>query len=202
MKQIILAITGASGAPYARRLAQCLADADVHVHLVISPYGRQLLADELGIRRLTVESLLGRDADNVTLYNHRDQAARISSGSFITHGMVICPCSSNTLAAVAAGIADNLVTRAAMVTLKEHRRLILVPRETPLSQIEIRNMLRISEAGGIICPASPGFYMRPTSVNDLLDFMAGRVLDLLGMPHALKTRWDPKASSVPAEGTD
>ncbi|TWT43644.1 putative aromatic acid decarboxylase [Phycisphaerae bacterium RAS1] len=202
MKQIILAITGASGAPYARRLAQCLAAADVHVHLVISPYGRQLLADELGIHRLTSESLLGRAAENVTLYNHRDQAARIASGSFLTHGMVICPCSSNTLAAVASGLADNLVTRAAMVTLKEHRRLILVPRESPLGQIEIRNMLRVSEAGGIICPASPGFYMRPTSINDLLDFMAGRVMDLLGIPHALNTRWDPKSQAGEIEEAD
>lgn len=191
MKQIVLAITGASGAPYARRLAQLLADASVHVHVVVSAPGRRILADELGLRELSVAGLLGRPAEHFTLYNHRDVGARIASGSFLTHGMIICPCSSHTLAAVANGLGDNLITRAAMVTLKEGRRLVLVPRETPISQIEIANMLRLSQAGAIICPASPGFYMKPTTVDDLVNFVVGRVLDLVGLPHQLNTRWSP-----------
>ncbi len=187
-----MAITGASGAPYARRLAQCLVERDVHLHLVVSPYGARILADELGIKRVDLAALLGHEPSNATLYAHRDQGARLSSGSFITDAMVVCPCSSNTLAAIAAGTADNLITRAAMVTLKEHRRLILVPREMPLSQIEIANMLRISQAGGLICPACPGYYMQPQRVADLVDFVVGRVLDLLEIPHDLNTRWAPQ----------
>jgi flavin prenyltransferase len=191
VRQIVLAITGASGAIYARRLGQCLVRGGAHVHLVASPHGLRLLSDELGIRKLTAAALLGDPTTAVTLYPARDIGARIASGSFHTDGMVICPCSSNTLAAVAAGTADNLITRAALVTLKEARRLVLVPRETPLSQIEIANMLRISQAGGILCPASPGFYMLPKTIDELVDFVAGRVLDLLGVPHELHTRWNP-----------
>lgn len=192
MKHIVLAITGASGAPYARRVAQLLVDQpDVHLHLVISPFGQRILADELGVREFSIAALLGRAADNATRYGHNDSGSRLASGSFITHGMVVCPCSSNTLGAIAAGIADNLITRAAMVTMKEARRLVLVPREMPLGQIEISAMLTASRAGAIICPACPGFYMNPTRVEDLVDFVAGRVLDLLSIPHALRTRWSP-----------
>jgi 4-hydroxy-3-polyprenylbenzoate decarboxylase len=191
MKQIVLAVTGASGVAYGRRLAQCLVEQPLHLHLLISPRAREVAADELSLRPITVESWFGRPVENVTLYAHRDVGARIASGSFLTHGMVVCPCSSHTLAAIAAGLGDNLVTRAAMVTLKEARRLIVVPREMPMSQLEIENMLRLSRAGAIICPASPGFYMRPTRVEELLDFVAGRVMDLLGLPHELRTRWNP-----------
>lgn len=194
MKQIVLGITGASGALYARRLTQLLVAGDVHLHLVASPAAREVIADELGLASLTVESWVGRPADNVTLYPHRQLGARIASGSFPTDGMVICPCSSHTLAAIAGGLGDNLITRAAMVTLKEARRLILVPREMPISQVEIRNMLRLSRAGVIICPACPGFYMRPTRIEELVDFVVGRVLDLLGINHSLDTRWDPARS--------
>lgn len=196
MRQFVLAITGASGAPYARRLAQLLVRGDAHVHLVVSPPGQRLLADELGIRHLTIEALIGEPASNLTLYPNRDIGARIASGSFRTDGMVICPCSSHTLAAVAGGLGENLITRAAMVTLKEHRRLILVPREMPLSQIEIANMLRASQAGAIICPAAPGFYMLPQRVEDLIDFVVGRVLDLLDFPHSLNIRWNPANSAT------
>lgn len=200
MKQIVMGITGASGAPYARRLAQCLIELpDVHTHLIVTPPGVRILADELGIRRLSIETLTGRAAENATLHSHRDIGARVASGSFLTAGMVICPCSSNTIAAVASGLGDNLVTRAAMVTLKEHRRLVVVSREMPLSQIEITNMLRISQAGGIICPASPGFYMLPTSIDEIVDFVVGRVMDLLGLPHTLNTRWDPTKSALGAD---
>lgn len=197
MKQIILAITGASGAAYSRRLAACLVAQDVHLHLVISPYGQRVMADELDIRRTSLEALLGHTPPNATLYPYHDQGARIASGSFLTHGMVICPCSSNTLGAVASGTADNLIARAAAVTLKERRRLVLVPREMPLSRIELDNMLRITDAGGVICPASPGFYLRPQSVDELVDFVVGRVLDLLDVPHDLHTRWDPQRHARP-----
>lgn len=194
MKQLVLGITGASGAPYARQLAQCLVDADLHLHVVVSGPGREVIADELGITHFSLEALLGRAASNATLYGPREIGARIASGSFLTDGMIICPCSSHTLAAVANGLADNLVTRAALVTMKEARRLIVVPREMPLSPIEIENMLKLSRAGAIICPACPGFYMKPRSVEQIVDFVVGRVLDLLGLPHALNTRWDPQQS--------
>lgn len=191
MTHLVLGVTGASGAPYARRLAQCLAAQDLHLHLCISPAAARVMRDELDLRQVSVESLIGREAPNVTLYSHRDIGARIASGSFVTAGMAICPCSSHTLAAVASGLGDNLITRAAMVTLKEARRLVLVPREMPLSAVELENMLRLARAGAVICQACPGFYMRPQSVADIVDFVVGRVLDLLGLPHDLRTRWDP-----------
>jgi 4-hydroxy-3-polyprenylbenzoate decarboxylase len=188
-----MAVTGASGAVYARRLARGIVDAGAHLHLVVSPYGQRVFADELGVRRLTLEALLGTEPRSATAYSYRDLGAKIASGSFHTDGMVICPCSSNTLAGVAAGLAGNLVTRAALVTLKEARRLILVTREMPLSQIELANMLRVSQSGGIICPASPAFYLMPSTIDDLVAFVVARVLDLLGLPHALSARWDPHA---------
>lgn len=189
-----MAITGASGAVYARRLAGCIVESDAHLHLVVSPHGQRVLTDELDLPGVTAGTLIGRPVENATLYPPLDHYARIASGSFPTDGMVICPCSSNTLAAVAGGLAENLITRAALVTLKEARRLVLVPRETPLAQIEIANMLRISQAGGIICPACPAFYMNPQSVSDLVDSVVGRVLDLLGVPHQLRVRWQPPAN--------
>ena len=191
-KRIVVAITGASGAAYAQRLLECLATADVDVHLVISPYGRRLLAEELSITEPTPKNLVGPNlAKAITPHAYREVGDRLASGSFITHGMVICPCSSNTLGEVAAGLGGNLISRAAAVHLKENRKLILLPREMPLSQIELSNMLRISRAGGIICPASPGFYMLPRRVEDLLDFVAGKLCDLLSVPHELNTRWNP-----------
>jgi len=193
MKHIVMAITGASGAPYARQLARCLVQQDLHLHLVVSPPGRAVLRDELGLEHFSVEALIGQPAENVTLYNPNDIGARIASGSFLTAGMVICPCSAHTLASVAAGLGDNLITRAAMVTLKEARRLVLVPREMPLGTIEIENMLRLSRVGAVICPASPGFYTHPQRIDDLVDFVVGRVLDLLGLRHDLETRWVPPA---------
>jgi polyprenyl P-hydroxybenzoate/phenylacrylic acid decarboxylase-like protein len=192
VKQIVLAITGASGARYARELARRLAQSGCGLHLVASRFGRRVLRHELGLLELTAETLVGGPAPRATLYSYRDLGAAIASGSFPTDGMVICPCSSNTLAKVAGGLADNLVTRAALVTLKEARRLILVTREMPLSQIEIANMLRVSQGGGIICPASPGFYTGPQSIDDLVAFVVGRVLDLLSLPHDLPTRWPPE----------
>jgi len=187
--RIVVAVTGASGAPYARRLVQALADAGVDVHLVVSPYGRRLLADELDIREATVEAIVGRPAANVIMHGYRDLGSALASGSFLTQGMAICPCSSNTLGAVAAGLGDNLISRAAHVHLKERRRLVLLTREMPLSHIELSNMMRLSEAGAIICPAAPGFYLRPTSIAELVDFVTGKMLDLLGIDHDLPMRW-------------
>lgn len=195
-RRIVVGVTGASGAEYARRLVECLCDAGVDVHLVVTVYGRQLLRDELGLTEVSARSLLGRECHHLTLYNYRDVGAKIASGSFRTDGMIICPCSGNTLAAVAAGLADNLLDRAAAVTLKEGRRLIVVPREMPMSRIELENALRINQAGGIICPAAPGFYMLPQTVGDLVDFVVGKLLDLVDVPHRLNTRW---ADRVDAE---
>ena len=200
MKQIVMAITGASGARYARRLAQCILQGDVHLHLLASHFGLRLLAEELGLRQLTPETLVGGPAPNATMYRYRDVGARLASGSFRADGMIVCPCSSNTLAAIAAGLADNLITRAALVTLKEARRLVLVTREMPLGQIELGNMLRISQAGGIICPAAPGFYLQPNTIDDLVDFVVGRVLDLLDLPHELNVRWNPDHDAMLGEG--
>jgi len=188
---VVLAITGASGAAYAVRLLRGLLGAGRHVHLAISPLGRRLLSDELDIREVNAGSLVGGATDRLFLYDFEGVGSRLASGTFLTDGMVVCPCSSNTLGAIAAGIADNCITRAAAVHLKERRRLILVHREMPVSRIDLENMLRVDAAGGIICPAAPGFYGRPTSIDDLVDFVAGKVLDLLGVEHELLRRWQP-----------
>jgi len=193
-RRIVVGITGASGAAYARRLVQCLVASDVEVHLVCSPLGRRLLNDELGINEPSAESLVGHETERLMIYDHRDVGCRLASGSFLTDGMIICPASTNTMAAIAAGLGDNLIARAAAVTLKERRRLIVVPREMPWTAIDLRNALRVSEAGGIICPASPGFYMGPEKVDDLVDFVVGKLLDLVGVEHQLDVRWDePRA---------
>ncbi len=188
-KEIVVAVTGASGGPYAVRLIDCLESGGANVHLIASPMGRKLLADECDIETLDTESLLGRASDRLRIYNYRDVGCRLASGSTTTHGMVICPCSSNTLGAVASGLGDNLIARSAQVTIKEARRLILLHREMPLSAIDLENMLKLNRAGAIICEASPGFYMRPQSVQDLVDFVVGRILDLLDVPHTLNTEW-------------
>ena len=174
-----MAITGASGAPYAQSLAQQIVNSDAHLHLIISPPGRKLLFDELGLRQVSVATLVGRSVPNATLYAYRDIGATLASG-----------------------LGDNLIDRAAAVTLKQARRLILVHREMPLSQIDIANMLRLSQAGAVICPASPGFYLLPKTVNDLVDFVVGRVLDLLGVPHDLDIRWEPAESARAASAQE
>ncbi len=189
VKQIVVGITGASGAPYAAKLIKEIIGSGAHVHLVITPFGRRLLFDELGITEISSAALIDAASNRLTIYNYKDVGAKIASGSFLTDGMIVCPCSSNTLAAIAAGLADNLLNRSAAVTLKESRRLILVPREMPMSRIDLLNALRLNEAGAIVCPASPGFYMLPKSVDDLVDFVVGKLLDLLEVPHDLNTRW-------------
>ncbi len=195
-KRVVLAVTGASGAAYARRLLEQLVVADVEVHLIVSSWGRVLFHDELGIEDVTLESLLGdasllgRAGECVTVHPYKDVGSTLASGSFLTDAMVICPCSSHTLGEISAGIGNTLISRAAAVTLKERRLLVLVPRETPTGHIDLLNMVRLSEAGAVICPASPGFYLNPTCVDDLVDFMVGKILDLVGVSHELNTRWE------------
>jgi 4-hydroxy-3-polyprenylbenzoate decarboxylase len=188
-RKIVVGISGASGAAYARRLVQMLIAADVQVHLVVSPLGQRLLHDELGMEGVDLESLAGRSDHGIVLHNHRDVGASIASGSFVHDGMVVCPCSNNSLAAIAHGMSENLLHRAASVTLKERRPLILVHREMPLSLVEIRNMEQVTLAGAIVAPANPGFYMLPQSIEEIVDFVVARVLDLLRIPHSLQTRW-------------
>jgi 4-hydroxy-3-polyprenylbenzoate decarboxylase len=216
MHNIIVGITGASGALYARRLIECLVQApqapesagsasghgagagsepEIAVHVVMSPMGRRLLADELGISPPTVESILGRPCERVVIHNYNDLGSRLASGSFPTRGMVICPCSSNTLGALASGLGGNLLNRAAQVTLKERRRLVLIYREMPMSLIDLQNAQRLTEAGAVFCPASPGFYMLPQDIGDVVDFVVGKILDLVGVAHALNTRWEPGKTS-------
>jgi 4-hydroxy-3-polyprenylbenzoate decarboxylase len=192
--EIVTAITGASGALYAVRFVQGLVAAGVNVHLVVSPLGRRLLHDELGMEGVDVDAIAGAREHTITLYNYNDVGSRLASGSFLHDGMVIVPCSSNTLAECAHGLGDNLISRAAAVTLKERRKLILVHREMPLSPIDVNNYKMLSDAGAIVAPANPGFYLNPTTVGEVVDFVAGKLLDLVGVKHEFVRRWDPKAS--------
>jgi 4-hydroxy-3-polyprenylbenzoate decarboxylase len=184
MRDLVIAITGATGAIYGVRLLQALrADPGIRTHLLLSSAGVLNLKQELNMGRAEAEAL----ADVV--HNVRDVGASIASGSFQTDGMVIAPCSMKTLAAVAHGLADNLITRAADVTLKERRRLILMVRETPFNLAHIRNMEAVTLMGGIIFPPLPGFYHRPQSIDDMINHTVGRVLDLLNVAHELTPRW-------------
>ena len=192
--KIVTAITGASGALYARRFIRGLVESQVDVHLIVSPLGRRLLHDELGMETIDVAALAGGDASSVTLHNYNDVGSILASGSFLHDGMVVVPCSSNTLAEIAHGIGDNLIARAAAVTLKERRRLVLAHREMPLSPIDVNNYKILSDAGVVLAPCNPGLYLNPTTLEELVDFVAGKLLDLVGVPHAMQTRWDPKAA--------
>jgi flavin prenyltransferase len=218
-RNIVLAITGASGAIYALRLLEILLEAGRHVHLTISPAGRLVVRQELGIdvaldqfdpRQLVLaadsphrrgmpaaisEVLSGSAAASLarggrlTYYHVDDLFAPIASGSFLTDAMVICPCSGSTLGAVVHGTGENLIHRAAGVHLKERRKLIVVPRETPLSTIHLENMRRAAEAGAVVLPAMPGFYHGAQSIRDLVDFVVARICDQLGVDNALMRRW-------------
>jgi 4-hydroxy-3-polyprenylbenzoate decarboxylase len=194
---IVTAITGASGAAYAQRFIQGLVAAGVNVHLVISPFGRRLLRDELGMEMVDLETLAGAKDHTITLYNYNDVGAKLASGSFLHDGMVIVPCSSNTLAEVAHGLCGNLIARAAAVTLKERRKLILVHREMPLSPIDVNNYKILSDAGVVLAGANPGFYLNPTTVGEIVDFVAGKLLDLVGVRHNFDTRWNPDDQRPP-----
>ena len=193
-QRIVVGVTGASGALYAARLVQLLVAADVETHLVVSPLGQRLLRDELGMERVDLAALAGTDAPpaNLIAHHHKDVGATLASGSFRHDGMIVCPCSSNTLGAVASGNASHLIHRAAHVTLKERRKLVLVHREMPLSLIDIRNMQAVTEAGAIVAPANPGFYNLPQTIEAVADFVVGRCLDLLDVPHNLDIRWSGK----------
>ena len=183
-KRLIVAITGATGAVYGVRLLQVLRNiSGVESHLLISEAGVLNLHQEMDLKRKDVEAL----ADVV--HNVRDVGASIASGSFLSDGMVIAPCSMKTLAAVAHGLSDNLITRAADVVLKERRRLVLMVRETPFNLAHLRNMTAVTEMGGIIFPPLPGFYHRPQSIEEMVDHTLGRVLDMFALPHALTPRW-------------
>ena len=182
-------MTGASGAPYAVRLLQALNAADVPINLIISRTGWRLLAEEVAI---TTEAELRTSTGpwkRVVLYPDDDRGATPASGSAPSRGMVVCPCSMGTLASIAQGTTRSLIERAADVVLKERRKLILVPRETPYSMIHLENMLRLTQAGAVVLPASPGFYHRPKSMDELIDFVVGRILSQLGVEHSVGPRW-------------
>jgi len=187
---VVVAITGASGAPYGVRLLDVLARNRVPVWLVTSTHGMRLLRDECGIGSLDeLRAATGGDWASVTSFPDTDRGALPASGSQRTGGMVICPCSMGTVAAIASGTSRSLVERAADVTLKERRRLILVPRETPLSLVHLRNLVTVTEAGAVVVPAAPGFYHRPSRVTDLIDFIVQRVLDQLDLDIGIAARW-------------
>lgn len=190
-RPIVVAITGASGAPYAVRLLESLLRAKRSVQLIVSSHGLRLLDTELGIGSVdALRDKVGGDwTRHVTVFDDGDRGAAPASGSALSAGMVICPCSMGTLSAISVGASRSLVERAADVTLKERRPLILVPRETPLSEIHLENMLRVTRAGAIVMPAAPGFYHRPQSVGDLVDFIVARILDHLRVEHDLVARW-------------
>jgi 4-hydroxy-3-polyprenylbenzoate decarboxylase len=212
---IVLAITGASGAPYALRLLEVLLRAGREVRLSISPAGQEVLKTETGrtidLKNFRLTELLP-DAEALPGKLHYDYFqnlyARIASGSSLTAGMVICPCSGGTMSAIAHGASQNLIHRAADVHLKERRKLILVPRETPLSVVQLNNYKLCAEAGAIVLPAMPGFYHGAKSVSDLVDFVVARICDQLEVPHQLMKRWgseedSPRSNSVfTTEGTE
>src|SRR3954464_12774201 len=181
--RVVVGLTGATGAVYAVRLLERLRESGRETHLVASPAGVLNVHHEIGLDRKGLEALA--DAS----YKPSDIGAAIASGSFATAGMVIAPCSMKTLAAVAHGYSDNLLARAADVTLKERRRLVLMIRETPFNLAHLRNMTAVTEMGGIIFPPLPGFYHRPQSIVEMVDHTVGRVLDLYGIPHELAPRW-------------
>jgi 4-hydroxy-3-polyprenylbenzoate decarboxylase len=188
---VVLAVTGASGAPYAVRLLEVLATNRVPLWLIVSSHGWRLLKEECGIATSArLKRATGGDWSTVTTFDDEDRGARPASGSQRTAGMVICPCSMGTVSAIAQGSSRSLVERAADVTLKERRKLILVPRETPLSLIHLRNLVQVTEAGAVVIPAAPGFYHRPTRVEELVDFIVQRVLDQLGVDVEVAKRWE------------
>ena len=187
---VTLAITGASGAPYAVRLLRALNDAGVPVRLIISETGWRLLAEESGIGGEAELRDRTGDWSRVVLYDDDDRGATPASGSAPSRGMVVCPCSMGTLASIAQGTSRSLIERAADVCLKERRPLILVPRETPYSVIHLENMLRLSRAGAVVLPASPAFYHHPLTMDDLVDFVVGRILDHVGVDAGIGPRWE------------
>jgi 4-hydroxy-3-polyprenylbenzoate decarboxylase len=196
MGDLVLAMTGASGAPYGIRLLDALLQCNQTVHLTLSPAAVDVIAHETDRRvdldHFDLAKLVGGSTPgtgNVIYHHYLDFRAGIASGSFRTSGMIICPCSMGTAAAIAHGLSQNLIHRAADVHLKERRQLILVPRETPLGLVHLRNLTACAEAGAVILPAMPAFYTRPQSINDQIDFIVGRICDQLGLANQLVRRW-------------
>ena len=199
-QRVVIGITGASGAPYTVRFLELMARQGVELHVSASALGRRLLFEEQGIRHYTAEALVGPElADRLVIHSDNDFGAVISSGSFQHDGMVILPCSSNTLNSIAAGITSTLVQRAAMVCIKERRKLLIAHRESPLSPIDIESMASLTRAGATIVPLAPGFYMMPKRVEDLIDFMVARLMDQLGYSHGLDVRWKGEADGVTSQ---
>ena len=207
-QSVVLAITGASGAIYATRTLAALLARGLHVELVVSDYGRRLLRDELG-ESASLEGLVpflrtkygdGVDAGTMNLHSNRDLGATIASGSHACAGMAIVPCSMKTLAGVAHGLSRSLIERAADVMLKERRTLVLVPRETPMSLPQLRNMVLCAEAGAVVLPAMPAFYQLPASIDELADFMAGKILSALGVGHDLYPAWTGRVARSAEHG--
>ena len=190
---LVFALTGASGAPYAVRVLEALARGRLPVWLVVSSHGWRLLGEECGITTQDELRLAtGGDWSSITTFDDDDRGAKPASGSQRTRGMLVCPCSMGTVSAIAHGASRSLVERAADVTLKEGRKLVVVPRETPLSLVHLRNLTALAEAGGTVLPAAPGFYHRPANVGQLVDFIAQRVLDQFGYDITIAPRWgDP-----------
>ena len=205
MRTVTLALTGASGMPFGLRLLDCLLRADTKVHLLYSPAAQVVAKQECDLTlpaqpREAVRVLgdrYGARAGQLNVYAREDWYAPVASGSNPGDAMAVCPCSMGTLGAIAGGLADNLIERAADVMLKERRPLVLVPRETPLSAIHLENMLKLARAGAVILPPAPGFYTRPQSVDDVVDFIVARVLDHLGVAHALLPRWGEHRDAAP-----
>lgn len=189
----IIGITGASGAIYGVRLIQCLLEADYHVHLIISDAGWRVLKEELGWnatkRQQAIEQAFGELAQHVTYHRNQDIGASIASGSFRVQGMAIMPCSMGTLSSIAHGASGNLMGRAADVMMKEGRPLLIVPRETPMHAIHLENMLKLANMGVRIVPAMPAFYYHPKTLDDMINFLVGKVLDCMHIDHQLFTRW-------------
>lgn len=205
-RTVTLALTGASGMPYGLRLLECLLAAGVEVGLVYSPAAQIVAKQECDLTlpaqpreaaRLLAERY-GAQPGQLAVYGRDDWMAPIASGSAPADAMAVCPCTMGTLGAIANGLADNLIERAADVALKERRPLVLVPRETPLSAIHLENMARLARAGATILPPAPGFYGRPTTVCELVDFVVARVLDHLGVAHALGPRWGERRAAPPS----
>ncbi|MBI4970322.1 MAG: UbiX family flavin prenyltransferase [Candidatus Omnitrophica bacterium] len=182
-KPIVVAMTGASGSPYGLKLVKTLAELGHKVCFVVSDHARVVLKEELNLDFASVNH------PNITFMDYYDIAAPISSGSFQTRGMIVCPCSMSTLGEIANGITRNLIARAADVTIKEGRKLFLVPREMPFSPIHLENMLKLAKIGVTIMPAAPGFYHRPKSIDDMITFVVGKILDRFEIEHQLYTRW-------------
>ncbi len=195
---LVLAFTGASGSAYGLRLLEVCLRAGWTVHLTVSPAAVEVFATEVGrtldlthfdAKRLLGDASTGLDLSRVRYHHFRDFRAGIASGSFLTGGMAVCPCSMGTVAAIAHGTSENLIHRAADVHLKERRKLVLVPRETPLGLVQLRNLTAAAEAGAVVLPAMPAFYTHPRSVADMVDFVVARVCDQLGVEHQLLKRW-------------